>query len=156
MKKWNFLPIILVLGLLQVTILDYLRFFYARPDLLLISVAVAALVFDLRSSLIFGLFAGLLKDVFSPGVFGLNTVLFPLWGYLVFRLSRLIPIEEDILRMGLVFILTVLHNAVMGVLLISQGEMISFGIFLRIVVVQAILTALVSPLVFKLSKPAYS
>lgn len=156
MKKWNFLPIILVLGLLQVTILDYLRFFYARPDLLLISVAVAALVFDLRSSLIFGLFAGLLKDVFSPGVFGLNTVLFPLWGYLVFRLSRLIPIEEDILRMGLVFILTVLHNAVMGVLLISQGEMISFGIFLLIVVVQAILTALVSPLVFKLSKPAYS
>ncbi len=156
MKKWNFLLIILALGLLQVTVLDYLRFFYARPDLLLISVAIAALVFDLRSSLIFGVFAGFLKDVFSPGAFGLNTVLFPLWGYLVFRLSRLIPIEEDILRMGLVFILAILHNAVMGVLLISQGEMISFGIFLRIAVVQAILTALVSPFIFRLSKPAYS
>lgn len=152
MKKWIFLLIIVILGALQVTILDYLRIFHVRPDLLLITLVVASLNFDLRRAIIFGLFAGIIKDVFGAGTFGLNTLLFPLWSFLLFKLSRQISVDDDLIRMGLVAVLVIVHNTVFGIILISQGELISFGIYLRIVIVETILTTLVSPLVFRISK----
>jgi len=58
--------------------------------------------------------------------------------------------------MGLVAALVIIHNIVFGIILISKGEFVSFGIYLRIVIVETILTTIVSPLVFRISKPAYS
>lgn len=156
MKKWFFLLIIVILGALQVTILDYLKIFHVRPDLLLITLVVASLNFDLRTAIIFGAFAGIIKDVFGASAFGLNTLLFPLWSFLLYKLSREITVDDDLIRMGLVAALVIIHNIAFGIILISKGEFVSFGIYLRIVIVETVLTTLVSPLVFMISRPVYS
>lgn len=151
-NKWNFLLLILGLGLLQVTIFDFFRFFYVRPNLLLISVVIATLTFDLRSAVIFSAFAGMLMDVFASGAFGLNILLFSLWSFLIFKISRIVPLDEDLLRIGVVFILVLVHDILTGLVLISLGKVISFGIILRTTIFDSILTTLVSTLVFRLRK----
>ena len=156
MKKYLFLLLILILGLLQVTILDHFRLFNVRPDLLLLCVVIAALSFDLRSALIFGIFAGLLKDCFSANTFGLNTLLFCLWSILLSRIARLVILDDELFQAATVFILVIIHNLVFGLIILSQGSFVSLGIFLRIVALETILTTIFFPLVIRISKPIYT
>ena len=155
MKKFLFFLAILIACLLQVTILNYFKIFNIAPDLLLIFVVIAGLTFELRWALIFGLFAGLLKDVFSTNAFGINSALFVLWGYLIVILNRQIAIENNALRAGLVFIVALLHDILAGLVYLYSGNLIPLGVFLRIVILQPIYTALFLPLVFKSIKPVY-
>ena len=155
MKKLFFFTAIIVSGLLQVTILNYFRIFTIKPDLLLIFVVIAGLTFELRWVLIFSLFAGIFKDVFCAA-FGINTALFFLWGLLIWRLNREISIENNLLRALLVFIAAFIHNIASGLILISSGNILFYGVFLRIVTLQPIYTAAVLPLAFKSVKFVYS
>ena len=83
MKKTNFGAILAGCGIIQVTFLNYLKVFTVEPDLLLICAVIAALIFPLKWALFFCLLAGIFKDVFGADVFAINTVLFPLLGFLI-------------------------------------------------------------------------
>jgi len=156
MKKLIFLLTIVLLGILQVTLLDHFRLFNIRPDLLLICAVIASLTFNLRTALFFSAFAGIFKDLFVGSAFCINTLLFSLWSFLIVELSRQIPLEEISLRMALMLIVTILHNLASGLLMLSLGNSISLGIFLRILLIETVLTALFFPLVSRILKPAYS
>lgn len=119
---------------------------------MLISVVVISLVLEFRWAFILSAFAGVFKDVFATNIFGINTLLFPLWSFLIVRLNKEITIEHNFIRMALVFIISLLHNTVTGLALIYLGNPIPPGLFLRIVSLQPIYTALVLPLIFKISK----
>lgn len=148
-KKLYPLLIIVILGILQVTILDYFKIFTVKPDLLLISMALNNLNLGFRPAFALSLFAGLFKDVFGVSPFGINTILFGLWSFLIARLSREITIDNNITRVALIFIVTVMHNVLTRIILIYLGRSIPLGIFLRIVCVESIYTAAVSWLVFR-------
>ena len=150
MKKYFFLLFIVGLGILQVTLLDGFRFFSVRPDFLLIAVVIASLTFDLRTALLLCAFAGIFKDLFGATGFGFNTVLFTTWSFLIIQLSRLIPLDEMLMQAGLVLIVAFLHNLVTGFYMLSLGSIIPFGIFLRILILETLLTALFFPLLAKL------
>lgn len=155
-KKWIFLGVIVALGALQLTFLEYSRIFYVKPDLLLIAVVIATLRFDFREALFLSFLAGFFKDCFVSGTLGLNTLLFPLWCYLIFKITRQFMIEEEIFQIPLVTLAVILHNVTTGFIAVSQGTFISFGIFLRILIIDAILTTAVCPLVFRVTKPIFS
>lgn len=155
MKNWIFFLIVIVLGLLQVTILNYLKIFGVKPDLLLISAVFASLVFDFKWAFVLSVFAGMFKDVFTANTFGINTLLFPLWSFLIVRLNKEITIDYNFIRMALIFIISVVHNTITGLALVYSGSFIPAGIFLGIVFPQSIYTALVLPLVFKISGPFF-
>lgn len=154
-KKWIFLGIIAALGALQLTFLEYFKVFHVKPDLLLIAVVIATLKFDFRDALILSVFAGFFKDCFVAGTLGLNTLLFPLWCYLIFIITHQFTIEEELFQIALVPIVVILHNTVTGFIIVSQGAAVTFGIFLRITIVEAVVTTLVSPLIFRITKPAF-
>lgn len=155
MKKFIFFLVVFLAGLLQVTIINYFRIFTIKPCLFLIFVVIASLTFELKWALIFSLFAGIFKDIFCISAFGINTALFLLWSFLIVRLSRGISIENNILRCGLVLIVVFLHDLFVGLIYLYSGNYVPLGIFLRIITLHPIYTALILPLVFKPMKALY-
>jgi rod shape-determining protein MreD len=156
MKNLAFLVVILILYILQITLLDFFRVFNVKPDLLLIAVVFASLIFDLRWALPFGVLSGVFKDTFSATTFGTNTLLFSLWSFLIFRLAKKISIDDDFRSAILIFIVSILHNIIIGLLFIYSGNALPLGIFLRIICISSIYTALVLPLIFRVINPIFS
>lgn len=155
MKKWFFPVIIFIIGILQAGFLNSIKIFNVKPDLLLIVVVSVSLDSSLRWALILSLLAGFMKDIFGTNGFGLNMLLFPLWSFITFRLSRKMSIETDFMRGVLIFIVSLLHNVLARLILVSPGNFIPLGIYLRILLAESAYTALVSPLLFRMPKPVY-
>jgi rod shape-determining protein MreD len=147
MRNWIFFIIIVALGLLQVTILNYFKIFGAGPDLLLISVVLASLNFEFKWAFVLSVFPGIFKDVFAANTFGINTLLFPLWSILIVRLNKEIALDYNPICMVLTFMVSIFHNTITGLILAYSGSFIPVGVFLRIVFLQSTYTALVLPLV---------
>ncbi len=152
MKISRFLIITLILGVFQFTFLNYFRIFGIKPDLLLAAVVCAGLFLETRQAILFGMFAGIFKDIFGVGVFGLDVILFSLWGFLSVNISRKISIDDSVAAALLVFIIALLQNIASGLILGLSGSFVPFGIFLRIVFLGSLYTALSLPLILKVSK----
>lgn len=152
MKKWIFLLIVILLGIFQVTILDCFKVVGIKPDLLLISIVIASLTFHFRWVLILSVFAGILKDAFSINTFGLNTLLFPLWSFLIIKLSKKISIDNNFIRAAVVFVIVIFNDIIIKLIFLFLGNLVPVGIFLRIIFIESLYTALICPLVFKVIK----
>lgn len=154
MRKWFFLLLIVILGLLQVTLLDYFKIFGVKPDLLLIGVVMVSLFsFDLKWALFLSAFCGILKDVMAINPFGINTLLFPLWSFLIMRLSKKISIENNFICAVLVFIIGVSCNIITRLIFLFLGNFISMNVFLRITFLESLYTAFILPLFFRVIRP---
>lgn len=155
-KKFIFFIIIVISGILQVSILNTIRIFYVKPDLILICVVLASLIFEFKWAFFLSIFCGILKDSFSASTFGINTILFPVWCFLIIELAKKISIDFDWIRLAVVFIISVLHNITTGIILIYLGNFIPLGIFCRNVSVGAIYTTLFLPAVLEITNPIFS
>lgn len=140
MRAFIFFLIIILCGTLQATVLGHFRVFNVKPDLLLLDMVMASLIFKPRLALSFSIFAGIFKDAFSAYTFGINMVLFPLWSLLIIFLSGKITLEDDYIRLGLALSVAFIHNMAAGLLSVSAGSFIPLGILLRIIFVGAIYT----------------
>lgn len=152
MKKFSFLLITIILATFQLTWPVFLSFFNCKPDLLLILSVALVFYLDFKSALIFAIFCGLLKDVFLPSGLALNTILFPLWSFLIYRLSSQISTEDDYMRLAIVLAVSLLNNIIIGLQSINSGNIIPPFIFLRNLIIPPVYTAALSPLIFKLAK----
>ncbi|MBU0709395.1 MAG: rod shape-determining protein MreD [Candidatus Omnitrophica bacterium] len=152
MNKIKFFALIIGLALIQLIFMEYFKFFGVAADLLLISVVIASLSFRFRSAMLIAVFAGLIKDAFAAGSFGLNTLLFPLWTFSILRLSQDIDIDNNMIRLALICIIAALQNIICGSVLIYLGKSIPIGVFLRIVFIGSIYTTIVFPLIYRISK----
>lgn len=152
MKKWPLLLIAIILATFQLTWPVFLSFFNCKPDLLLILAVTLIFYLDFKAALIFAVFCGLLKDVFLPSSVALNTILFSLWSFLIYRLSSQVSTEDDYMRLAIVLVVSLLNNIVIGLQSINSGNIIPPFIFLRNLIIPSVYTAALSPLVFKLVK----
>ncbi|MDI6606116.1 MAG: rod shape-determining protein MreD, partial [Candidatus Omnitrophota bacterium] len=109
MRNWSFFFLILILGILELTLFNYFKIFNIKPDLFLVCAVLASLFLEPRPAIALSLFAGLFKDSFSSNLFGINAVLFTLWSFLILKLNRKITLDNNFLRLGLVFIVALLH-----------------------------------------------
>lgn len=150
MRKWAFLLIVLSFGLIQVTLLNHLKIFSVKPDLLLICLVFANIAFDFKWIFIFCVLAGALKDILGLMPFGINTVIFALWGFLLFKLSRKITVDNTFIYTALIFIISIINAFVLRATLIFLGHpIVSLGIFFKITALESLYTAALTPLVFK-------
>lgn len=150
MKKWFLLLSIAALAFLQLIWPGFLTLFNCKPDLLLILTAAVVFYFDFKTVIVFAVIAGLTKDAFLPQSFALNTILFSIWGCLIYLLSRQISVEVGYVRSAVVLIAALLTNIITGLQALNSGLIIPPGIFLRSIIVSSIYTAVLSPLVFRL------
>lgn len=152
MKKWFLLLSIAALAFLQLIWPGFLTLFNCKPDLLLILTAALVFYFNFTTAIVFAVIAGLTKDVFLPQSFALNTILFSIWSYLIYLLSRQISTEHDYMRIAIVLIAAFLNNFITGLQILNSGLIIPAGIFSRSLIISSIYTAALSPLVFRLVK----
>lgn len=153
MKKWFFL-LLSIIGLvfLQLSWPVFLSFFNCKPDLLLILIVALVFYLDFKTALVFAVLAGLAKDLFLTQPFAINTILFGIWSYLIYLLSRQVSTENYYLRVTIVLIAALLNNIVTGLQIVKAGGVIPPGIFLRNLIISPVYTAALSVLVFRLTK----
>jgi rod shape-determining protein MreD len=130
----------------------FLNLFHCKPDLLLIFAVSLVFYTDFKTALLFGVLAGLVKDVFLPWSFALNTICFSVWSYCAYRLIRQISTEENYVRWIIVLAAALLNNFIIGLQCVATGNIIPPGIFLRNLIVVSVYTTVLSPLIFKLTK----
>jgi len=148
-KNFIFIAVIVIFALLQATILNYVNIFNVKPDLLLISVIIASLYFEPLWAMSLSIFAGVLKDIFSVNVFGMNTIPFFLWSFLIIKLSGKISFDSNYVRSVFIFIIAILNNIITRLIFLFLGNFISLGLFLRITFIESLYTALIFPLALK-------
>ena len=149
MKKWVFFLVIFVCALLQPTLLNSIRFFGVKPDLLLICVVIASLEFELKWAIILSVSAGLFKDSLGAQPFGFNAILFGLWSVLINRLKRDISFDNLYMVIALTAVVALAHHLLVGLALVYFGNFIPLGIFVRIIIIETFYTAFCLPLLKK-------
>lgn len=152
MRKLFLLLAIIVLAFLELNWPVFLNFFYCKPDLLLIFMVALVFYTDFKTALIFGIIAGLAKDIFLPATYAINTICFSIWSYLIYRLSLQVSTEENFLRWLIVLVVVLLNNLILGMQSVSSGSIIPFGIFLRNLFIVSVYSTALAPLIFKLTK----
>jgi rod shape-determining protein MreD len=156
MKKLFIFLAVIVLATLELNWPIVLNFFHCKPDLLLIFMAALVFFTDFKTALIFGILAGLLKDVFLPWPLAINTICFGIWSYLIYRLSRQISTEEIYVRLAIVLGVALFNNFVLGLYSIATGVIVPPAIFLRNLIIISVYTTLLSPLILKFTKKIVS
>lgn len=147
-----FAAVIAVCAILQATALNYLALFNVKPDLLLICAMLACIFFEPVPAVILSVFAGFLKDTLSINAFGLHTCLFFIWGFLAVRLSREISFENDYVRFALITAASILNNISVRAVFLFSGKMVSWGIFLRILFLEALYTAFIAGIILRIQQ----
>lgn len=150
MRNMFFLCVVIIAGILQVTVLDYFKIFGIKPDVILISAVISALSCPLGWSIPLSVLGGIFKDVFSASVFGINTLLLPLWSFLIFKLSRKIPLDVKFMPFILIFIVAIINALATRLILLYLGSPIPLGIYIRIALLGPVYTALISPILFRI------
>lgn len=92
--------------IVQLTVLDYFKIFGAKPDIIIALVIFYAIFFGPGRGLEAGFVAGLLKDIFSVDIFGVNTLSLALTGYIVGIFSPKLFRESISIQAMLVFVFT--------------------------------------------------
>lgn len=152
-QKIIFFIIVNIAALLQTTVLNSFKIFNVKPDIILISIVLGSLSFELSWAIGFSIFAGILKDVFSLNAFGINTILFPIWSFLIIRLSKKITLDNGFICAASVAVITVVNNIFIKLINFYLGNTINISIFLPTLFLECLYTALVLPLVFKVVNP---
>ena len=150
MKNLVYAFYIIIAGQLQLTLLDHLRIFGVKPDLLLALVIMVSLRSSAGWAVGLSLFAGIFIDIFSASSFGINTLLFPLWSMAILNLNRKINVEHDYLLLALGFIIAFLQNMFCGLALSYSGKFVPLGVFTRILLLSSLYTTVTLFLFFKI------
>jgi rod shape-determining protein MreD len=146
---------VVIFIMFQVTILDYIKIFGVKPDIILMYVCFISLVFELKWALPLSIFAGFLKDIFLVTPYDLNAVLFAFFSFSIRQFMHRVSLEKNLMPIAflfIVFMVTLIHHTLTGLILIYSGKKITLGIFLRIITVQSIYNFLFCLLIPRISK----
>ncbi|MFH0858867.1 MAG: rod shape-determining protein MreD [Candidatus Omnitrophota bacterium] len=148
-KNWLLLLFIFFVSLLEATVFSHLMLFRTKPDLLLAMVVIMAITLKPNQALLFSLASGIFKYMFGAGVFGIYILLFPLWCFLIIKLSRKISLDNDIAGIVLIFFVDILQNIFIRLGLLFAGIYITWYVFLKIIFLEAVYTTVMSPFILK-------
>ncbi len=102
-KTISFVLVIFAFLILQVVISNSIAVWGIKPDFFLIALVFFSLEKNLRFGLLLGLILGLLKDIFSGGILGLNAFAFGLCGLIAGRYAKFIYKEGIFSQFIIVF-----------------------------------------------------
>lgn len=151
------LGIFVLATFLQVTVLDSLRLFGIKPDLVLILVIFYAFLSSQREGAFWGFVAGLFKDVATGGYFGLNALNHLLAGYLAGVLQTVLYKDNPFVVTFAALLVCLFQGLLYYLLLFYLGIFVSPGVaLLKITFFGAGYNALVALLLYRWFFRAYS
>ena len=120
------------------------------PNLLIILVVFFNLYRGTRYSLLAGVFAGLFKDSFSAGPFGMYTFAFIVAAFLTTLMKMYVyQTGSMVSRMLLVFIVTIGYVTIYWIIQLMFTSLAFPSVFFHILVPEVGLTTLIAPVAFK-------
>lgn len=128
--------------LLQINILPAVWFLNVKPDLLLISSVDLSLKLPFPDFIVFVLLCGLLKDIFSPRLFGFNSFVFGIESMLIYLILKYLYKEIVGLRFILLISATIFYYLALTIILKRHYILIGFQ--------EAVVNCLFLPLVSKI------
>ena len=150
MRKSVIFIFLVLAALLQVSVLDYLKAFGVKPDLLLVSVFWFSLIFQQKEAVFFSASAGILKDIFNPYSFGINTLLFTFCSLFLIRLGKEISLDSSPVRFIVFCIISFCNTAATRFIFFFLGNIVPLHVFLRVAFPGSLYTALTALLVFRI------
>jgi rod shape-determining protein MreD len=121
--------LVLVLFLvLQATVLPLVAIGGVRPDIMLIATISTGLLLGREHGVGLGFFAGLLQDLASGNVFGLNLLAKTTVGYMSGLMERKVFKENILLPLLAVMLGTALHSAVSLFILFAGGYKVDIAV----------------------------
>lgn len=150
MRNSLFLLLLLVFLLLQAGLVDSIRVFSAKPDLVTVIIIIGSVFFERKFALFCSLAAGLFKDIFAVNPYGVHTLLLPLWSFLVSFISRKLTIEDKFVLSVFTFVLVFVNCLLLRFINMFSIENTALGIFLRLAFLESLYSALFMPLVMNI------
>ena len=144
------LLILSIIALLQATFLNYFRIINVKPDAILATLIIFVHFFSLGWLVVFALFAGIFRDIFSILPFGFNVIISILWVILAKQISRRLSIENNFIRSTMLFLIILLNNLFLQSLLFVLDRPIAMGIFLKTASLESIFTLLLALPMYRL------
>ena len=150
-SRLSFYAILTAVFLIQATVLEYIKVAGAKPDLIFLLVIFFSLFFGAKTGIEAGFVSGLLKDIYSLDVFGINTITLALTGLIAGILSPKFFKESALTQFTLVFAFALLSMLVhfTASLLILKTDYISLSEYLwALMIPSSLYTALASFAIF--------
>ncbi len=101
---------ILCISLIQTTLIQHISVLGIQPDLFIIFLVFHSLNSKFERSLHANWSIGLAKDCFSEGLFGLNTVLFVIVGYIISMIKDNLYGKHLATQISVTFIISIIYN----------------------------------------------
>jgi len=104
------ISVILCISLIQTTLLHHISVLGIQPDLFIVFLVFHSLNSKLERSVHSNWVIGLAKDCFTEGLFGLNTVLFVITGYLISMIKDNIYGKHLATQISVTLIISLIYN----------------------------------------------
>ncbi len=150
------ISVLLCISLIQTTLLFSLSIYGIHPDLFLIFTVYFSLNFSLTRSFHVNWATGLAKDLFSGNLFGLNTIMFVIVGYLISIIRNEIYRKHLFTQILVTFLISILYNFISLIMLFCSLPSVNFLTMLWKCPTIAVYNALIVPLMFWLLDKLYS
>ncbi len=102
--------VILCISLIQTTLLHHISVLGIQPDLFIVFLVFHSINSKLERSVHSNWLIGLAKDCFTEGLFGLNTVLFVIMGYLISMIKDNIYGKHLATQISVTLIISLIYN----------------------------------------------
>lgn len=145
MRKFIFVAILVSIAIFQMTALNSIRIFGAKPEFLLITVIFFALKYGGRLGFWAGIICGLLQDSLSGLPFGAATISFSLCGFVIGNFNKTIFRESKLVQILLVLISCFFFYLVYYGILNNKLDILDFEMPVTKMAVSSIYTSVASP-----------
>ena len=142
--------IIIAALIIQLTIINSFTIQGLKPDLVLVVVVVIALLKGAEEGVIYGFVSGLLQDIFSTGLLGVNALVKTVMGFICGILREKVFVEHILLIVPLVTLfISIVQNILMFYVLRAFGMEYNLAWSLKqIAIPEAFYNSILSPFVF--------
>lgn len=152
MKNFLFFLLLIFFSIFfQSSALNILAIGHIKPDLVLIVACYIGLHWEEETGTCLGFTLGLLQDVFSTGILGLNSFSKTLSGYLCGKASKRLNIKNIIIQVIIIFIFSIVEGILfLSILNIFHLQKKVHETFFQLILPQTIYNFLITPFLFRI------
>lgn len=148
MRWLTFFCILLCISLFQSALINWINIGTSVPDLYFPLVVFYSFLTDFKRNTIANWFAGLSKDLFSEGHFGLNSVFFVAAGFLLWSIRGILYRGHLVTQVIITFIFSVMYNILYAAYTTISFHSLNFSTTLWMIFISSLYTAMMVPVLF--------
>ena len=148
MRWFTFFCILLGISLFQSTLMNWISIGSAVPDLYFPLVIFYSFLTDIKRNTITNWFAGLSKDLFSEGSFGINAIFFVAVGFFIWSIRGILFRGHLVTQVLVTFIFSCIYNILYAVHTALSFHSLGLSATIWMIFTSSLYTAMIVPVLF--------